>query len=49
MKARNFMAFSYLVIFLVSSFLLISEVETVKNIEDTYEWGYLKIGGGGFV
>ena len=41
--------FSFLFLFFSISHLLISQVKAVKNLENTYEWGYLKIGGGGFV
>ena len=47
MKAQKI--FSFLLIFLINSSLLITEILAAKNIEDTYEWGSLKIGGGGFV
>ena len=50
MKLRNPQnIFIYCFTFLIFSSLLIPEVETVNNIENTYEWGTVKIGGGGFV
>ena len=37
--------FSFLFAFLT----IITKINSAKNIESTYEWGSLKIGGGGFV
>ena len=46
MKGRTFKnLFSLLFTFLT----LITVTKSAKNIEKTYEWGSLKIGGGGFV
>ena len=49
MKRNPQSIFAYCFIFLTFSSLLMSKVETAKNIEDSYEWGTVKIGGGGFV
>lgn len=41
--------FSFSLILLAILISIASAQETPKNIEDSYQWGYLKIGGGGFV
>ena len=35
--------------FLFAFLVIITKINSAKNIESTYEWGSLKIGGGGFV
>ena len=35
--------------FIFTVFTIITKINSAKNIESTYEWGSLKIGGGGFV